>query len=82
MLVAVQLSVAGLYLPPVLRIVPLLSYPPHTIMSAVVHTAVFQTRAVGALLVLVALQVSSVQVGVCVGDGVAIGVEVSVGVGV
>jgi hypothetical protein len=55
-LVAVQLSVLGLYLPPVFReLVPL--FPPHTIISLPVHTAV-ERRAVGALLVLVAVQLS------------------------
>ena len=40
-LVAVQLSVAGLYLPPVF-VAPLLVFPPQTIISLVVlaHTAV------------------------------------------
>jgi hypothetical protein len=53
-LVAVQLSVPGLYLPPLLPLVP-----PQTIISLVVQTtvAVFD-RAVGALTVLVAVQLS------------------------
>jgi len=38
-LVAVQLSVLGLYLPPVLKTL-LLSPPPQTIISLPVHTAV------------------------------------------
>jgi hypothetical protein len=38
-LVAVQLSVLGLYLPPVFS-QPLLSPPPQTIISLPVHTAV------------------------------------------
>ena len=38
-LVAVQLSVLGLYLPPVFK-TPLPSYPPQTIISLPVHTAV------------------------------------------
>jgi hypothetical protein len=38
-LVAVQLSVPGLYLPPVLKSLPLL-VPPQTIISLPVHTAV------------------------------------------
>jgi hypothetical protein len=55
-LVAVQLSVVGLYLPPVFKVlVP--SYPPQTIISLPVHTAVLD-RAVGALVVLVAIQLS------------------------
>ena len=37
-LVAVQLSVLGLYLPPVSKILP--SYPPQTIISLPVQTAV------------------------------------------
>ena len=57
-LVAVQLSVTGLYLPPVLRGSPLLSSPPQTIISLPVHTAVFPSRAEGALVVLVAIQLS------------------------
>jgi hypothetical protein len=39
MLVAVQLSVLGLYLPPVLKS-PVWSPPPQTIISLPVHTAV------------------------------------------
>ena len=38
-LVAVQLSVLGLYLPPVFK-TPVPSYPPQTIISLPVHTAV------------------------------------------
>jgi hypothetical protein len=53
MLVAVQLSVLGLYLPPVLSPVP-----PQTIISLPVHTAVCQYRAAGVLVVLVGVQVS------------------------
>jgi hypothetical protein len=52
-LVAVQLSVAGLYLPPVSTMPP----PPQTIISLPVQTAVCEYRALGALMVLVALQV-------------------------
>jgi hypothetical protein len=51
-LVAVQLSVLGLYLPPVLPL------PPQTIISVLVHTAVCWLRAAGALVVLVAVQLS------------------------
>src|SRR5438552_6413762 len=58
-LVAVQLSVPGLYLPPVLKIVPLL-YPPQTIIPLPVHTDVCHCRAVGALVVLVGVQLSVV----------------------
>ena len=58
-LVAVQLSVLGLYLPPVFNIRPLPGlYPPQTIISLPVQTAVCTTRAVGALVVLVAVQLS------------------------
>jgi hypothetical protein len=60
-LVAVQLSVLGLYLPPVFK--KLLLAPPQTIISLPVHTAVCRARASGAPVVLVAVQVSSVQVG-------------------
>ena len=38
-LVAVQLSVLGLYLPPVSRKLPPPSFPPQTIISLPVHTA-------------------------------------------
>ncbi len=59
MLVAVQLSVVGLYLPPVLSGVhgiPL--QPPQTIISLPVQTAVGISRAAGASTVLVATQLS------------------------
>ena len=55
-MVAVQLSVPGLYLPPVPKALP--SNPPHTIISLPVHTAVFHARPEGALTVLVAVQLS------------------------
>src|SRR5262245_45112194 len=55
--VAVQLSVVGLYRPPVFKS-PLLVSPPQTIISLPVHTAVCQSRPSGALVVLVALQLS------------------------
>ena len=58
-LVAVQLSVAGLYRPPLSNTPPVL-LPPQTIISLPVHTAVWESRASGALVVLVAVQVSSV----------------------
>ena len=54
-LVAVQLSLPGLYLPPVLKSL-LELYPPQTIISLPVHTAVGKARASGALVVLVAAQ--------------------------
>ena len=57
MLVAVQLFVPGLYLPPVFN-KNWLSCPPHTIISLPVHTAVFHARPEGALTVLVAVQLS------------------------
>jgi hypothetical protein len=55
-LVAVQLSVLGLYLPPVSNWE--LLYPPQTIISLRVHTAVWNSRPAGALVVLVAVQLS------------------------
>ena len=56
MLVDVQLSVLGLYLPPVFRGTPLEPNPPQTIISVPVHTAVCTYRPVGALVVLVGVQ--------------------------
>ena len=56
MLVAVQLFVLGLYLPPVFKLPPL--NPPQTIISLPVHTAVGPARPAGALVVLVAVQLS------------------------
>ena len=57
--VAVQLSLPILYLPPVSKNVgPPLKVPPHTIISLPVHTAVWASRPAGALLVLVAVQLS------------------------
>jgi hypothetical protein len=53
--VAIQLFVLGLYLPPVLTS-PLLSVPPHTIISLPVQTAVCWSRPEGASVVLVAVQ--------------------------
>src|SRR5215813_14966382 len=55
-LVAIQLSVLGLYLPPVLRSPPL-PRPPHVIISLPVHTE-GAPRGDGALVVLVAVQLS------------------------
>jgi hypothetical protein len=56
-LVAVQLFVPGLYLPPVFTLfVP--SYPPQTIISLLVQTAVCCVLGEGALVVLVAVQLS------------------------
>ena len=56
-LVAVQLFVPGLYLPPVLKILGG-SHPPQTIISLPVHTAVCMNRAAGTSVVLVAVQLS------------------------
>ena len=56
-LVAVQLSVSGSYLPPVFKkLKP--SNPPQTIISLPVQAAVLLTRGEGALVVLVAVQLS------------------------
>jgi hypothetical protein len=56
-LVAIQPSVPGSYLPPVLVTLPL-AYPPQTIISLSVHTAVCPSRTLGALVVPVAVQLS------------------------
>jgi hypothetical protein len=53
--IGVQLSVLGLYRPPVFKSGPL-PRPPQTIISLPVHTAVCAYRAEGALVVLVAVQ--------------------------
>ena len=58
MLVAVQLSVPGLYLPPVPTSPIKGTNPPQTIISLSVHTAVCSSRASGALVILVAVQLS------------------------
>jgi hypothetical protein len=55
-LVAVQLSVLGSYLPPVFKAPP--PSPPQTIISLPLHTAVWYCRSAGALVVLVAVQLS------------------------
>ena len=57
MLVAVQLFALGSYLPPVLTLPPV-ENPPHTIISLPVQTAVCEYRALGALVALVAVQLS------------------------
>ena len=57
-LVAVQLLVMGLYLPPVLKASSKTLPPPQTIISLPVHTAVCRIRAAGALVVLVDVQLS------------------------
>jgi hypothetical protein len=56
-LVDVQLSVLGLYLPPLFKLL-MPSFPPQTIISLPVHTAVCISRPEGALVVLVAVQLS------------------------
>ena len=57
-LVAVQVSVLGLYLPPVFKAPLVLLDPPQTIISLPVQTAVWKSRSLGALVVLVAVQLS------------------------
>src|SRR5438034_379800 len=57
-LVAVQLSAPGLYLPPVFRSLTTLLSPPQTIISLPVHIAVWLDRPEGALVVLVGFQLS------------------------
>ena len=57
-LVAVQLFVLGLYLPPVFK-TPVGEFkPPHTIISLPVHTAACRLRLSGASVMLVAVQLS------------------------
>ena len=56
-LVGVQLSVIGLYLPPLFKLPEELS-PPQTIISVSVQTAVCPSLPVGALVVEVAIQLS------------------------
>jgi hypothetical protein len=56
-LVAVQLSVPGLYLAPLFKPMPPKN-PPQTIISLPVQTAVCDSRPWGALVVLVAVQLS------------------------
>jgi len=55
-LIAIQVSVAGLYLAPVFK--KTLYNPPQTIISLPVHTAVNPDRIEGALVVLIAVQLS------------------------
>jgi hypothetical protein len=57
MLVAAQLLLAGLYLPPLLNTL-LPASPPETIISLPVQTA-GHSRALGALVILVAVQLSA-----------------------
>src|SRR5437667_9088504 len=64
MAVAVQLSVLGLYLPPVFKLwvwSPFWLNPPHIIISLPVHTAVCLARSSGAFRMFVGVHVSSVQ---------------------
>src|SRR5262245_41709850 len=56
--VGVQVSVLGSYLPPVFTGGPMAPAPPQTTISLLVHTAVWESRPVGALVVLVAVQLS------------------------
>ena len=58
MLVAVQLSVPGSYLPPVFKCVGGVASPPQTIIWLPVQTVLCCDRAAGALVVLVAVQLS------------------------
>ncbi len=60
MLVAVQLSVPGLYLPPLFSGLEqlILVNPPQTIISLSVHTAVCDPLVSGTLVVLVGVQLS------------------------
>ena len=60
-LVVIQLSAVGLYLPPVFKTLPPAA-PPHTIISVPVQTAVCWDRAAAALVVLVGVHVSSLHV--------------------
>ena len=62
-LVGVQLSVLGLYLPPVFKPLMRSVVPPQTIISLPVHTAVGSIRPSGAFVMLVAVHVSSVHGG-------------------
>jgi hypothetical protein len=62
-LVAVQLSVLGSYVPPVFKSLTPLLYPPHTIISLPVQTAACRYRAAGAFVVLVGVHVSTVHGG-------------------
>src|SRR5262245_25924401 len=61
MLVAVQLSVLGLYLPPVFTCTFTLASPPQTIISLPVQTLGTRYRPGGALVSVVAVHVSSMQ---------------------
>ena len=56
MLVAIQVFVVGLYLPPVFTETPPYVCPPQTIITWPVQTAVCDPRGLGALVMLVAVQ--------------------------
>jgi len=58
LLVAIQPSVFGSYLPPVFTVLPPLFSPPQTIISLPVQTVVCKNRLVGTLMMLVAVQLS------------------------
>jgi hypothetical protein len=57
-LVTVQLSIIGLYLAPVFKVLLLKVTPPQMIISLLDHNAVCSARAVGALVLSVAVQLS------------------------
>jgi hypothetical protein len=76
-LVGVQLSVIGLYLPPLFKLPEELS-PPQTIISVSVQTAVCPSLPVGALVVEVAIQLSVL--GLYLAPVLKLGVGVGVGV--
>ena len=60
MLVAAHLSVAGWYLLPVFKVLPPPSLPPQTIILLPVQTAVWNSHPVGALRVLMVVQLFEV----------------------
>ena len=76
-LVGVQLSVLGLYLPPLFKLPEELS-PPHTIISLSAQTAVCPSLPIGALVVEVAIQLSVF--GLYLAPVLKLGVGVGVGV--
>ena len=80
MLVGVQLSEPGLYLPPVFK-VPEEASPPQIIISLSVQTAVCPALPVGALVVDVAIQLSvpGLYLAPVFNGGIGVGVGVGVG---
>ena len=58
MVIAVQLLLSGLYLPPVFTKSPSAAPPPQMIISLLVQTAVWKYRLLGALVVVVGVQLS------------------------